>query len=61
MHLLIKMIGDKLKRTMNALSYSRITSIRFLVVHQGAWADIKNVKNRRLCDYALAYIPTIIT
>ena len=55
------MIGDKQKREMNALSYSRITSIKFLVVHQLAWADIKNVKNRRLCAYALAYKPTIMT
>ena len=55
------MIGDKQRRAMNALSFSRITSIKFLVVHQCAWADIKNVKNRRMCVYALAYIPTIIT
>ena len=55
------MIGDKLKRVMNTLSYSRITSIKFLVVHQCAWADIIKVTNRRLCAYALAYIAIVIT
>jgi hypothetical protein len=52
-----KMIGDKQKRVMTALSYSRITSVpRGTSVCLG-WH--KNVKNGRLCAYALAYISTI--